>query len=478
MLKKKTLLIIGIVTSSIILISLLGYFGWKYLNGNSKEKEVENATQNGQVLTLEEDMLDNHISKSDGGCDYGSWRREVFVYWNDIEETKGVYDWSFVDQLIKDTQVDEVYMVFTLMPYANWDQDSCHDSNYEAEFDPEKGGNLKVGKPCDMEEYKRFLQDLVERYDGDGEEDMEGLKTPVKYWEIMNEPNMQGDSTGGAGEELKFFVGTPQEYLDILIASYETIKATDPTAKVVQGGMAGMQGQFLEFWEYVFENGGGNYMDIANIHAISVDEKTMDLFVRDFKTFINSYDIDLPIFITEAQFGSLRDMPEDMDEFEELMVKSSVFSLASGGDKIFYITNWRYWEKEDSVSMSKEEKEEEGDFDNKEEEKMEEMLSEEGESVQEVYENIARRLDDFNTVTILDEEVVGNHEDEGYTAVSGQYKFTNKDGDIYVVWGEGTGLDESITGTLKVTDIHGNAEIINSEDFEMTDSPVYVEIAE
>lgn len=471
MIKKKTLLIIGIVTSSIILISLLGYFGWKYLKNNSKDKEVENATQSGQVLTLEEDMLDNHMSKSDGGCDYGSWRREVFVYWNDIEETEGVYDWSFADQLIIDSQTDEVYTIFTIMPYANWDQDSCHGSEYEVEFDPEKGGDLKVGKPCDMAEYKRFLADLVERYDGDGEEDMDGLKIPVKYWEIMNEPNMQGGSTGGMGEELKFFVGTPQEYLDILIASYETIKATDPTAKLVQGGMAGMQEQFLEFWEYVFENGGGNYMDIANIHAISVDERTMDLFVRDFKAFINSYDVDLPIFITEAQFGSLTDLPEDLDEFKELMVKSSVFSLASGGDKIFYITNWRHWGEE--INISKEEKEKE-EFDKKE--KIEEVLSEEGESVQEVYENIARRLGNFDTVTILDEEVRSNHEDEGYTAISGQYKFTSEDGDIYVVWGEGNELDGSITGTLEVTDIHGNAEIINSKDFEMTDIPVYIEI--
>lgn len=36
--------------------------------------------------------------------------------------------------------------------------------------------------------YVRFIKETVERYDGDGINDMSGLKNPVKYWQVENEP--------------------------------------------------------------------------------------------------------------------------------------------------------------------------------------------------------------------------------------------------------------------------------------------------
>lgn len=116
-----------------------------------------------------------------------------------------------------------------------------------------------------MGDYREFLKKFVERYDGDGIDDMPGLRYPVKYWEIVNEPGLQGD-------ELKFFHGTSQEYLEILKTSYEVIKEVDEDAKIVMGGMAGMHTKFVEFWSPIIKE-AGNYFDIANIHSIDSDER-------------------------------------------------------------------------------------------------------------------------------------------------------------------------------------------------------------
>ena len=38
-----------------------------------------------------------------------------------------------------------------------------------------------LSKPCSMDDYKNFLIKLVDRYDGDGSNDMPGLTKPIKY---------------------------------------------------------------------------------------------------------------------------------------------------------------------------------------------------------------------------------------------------------------------------------------------------------
>ena len=182
------------------------------------------------------------------------------------------------------------------------------------------------------------MRNLVERYDGDGVDDMPGLTVPVKYWEVINEPSMQGGSAGGMGEELKFFVGTSDEYFDTLKATYEAVKQADPTAKVAHAGMAGMQQNFRDFWDPIFEAGAGDYFDIANIHTINTDKRREDLYMVKFKEYMKQYGLeDKPVWITEVQYGELQGKPTDLVAFEELMVKSTALSLALGADKLIYI---------------------------------------------------------------------------------------------------------------------------------------------
>jgi hypothetical protein len=85
-----------------------------------------------------------------------------------------------------------------------------------------------------MKAYEEFVKRVVERYDGDGKDDMPGLLYPIKYWEVSNEPSMQ--------EELVFFSGSPEDYYDLLRVTYQAVKDADPEALVLHGGIAGFGG--------------------------------------------------------------------------------------------------------------------------------------------------------------------------------------------------------------------------------------------
>ncbi len=76
-------------------------------------------------------------------------------------------------------------------------------------------------RPKDVKEYRRWVKAVVERYDGDGVEDMPGLKVPVKYWQVDNEPSRR------KGER----------YTDLFNITSSAIKEADQQAQVLVGGL-------------------------------------------------------------------------------------------------------------------------------------------------------------------------------------------------------------------------------------------------
>lgn len=77
--------------------------------------------------------------------------------------------------------------------------------------------------PTDEEKYVAFVHAAVERYDGDGIDDMPGLKNPVKYWQVGNEPP-RGLTN----------------YAEFLKLTYDAIKESCSDCTVLIGGVPGM----------------------------------------------------------------------------------------------------------------------------------------------------------------------------------------------------------------------------------------------
>ena|GEM_PF-1258025 len=92
----------------------------------------------------------------------------------------------------------------------------------------------------------------------------------IKYWEFFNEPD-------GTKPDYWAIINTwgyyGKEYALMLKAVYPAVKAADPAARVVIGGLAydnfvnGDSGNFNQrFINDVIENGGADYFDIMNFH--------------------------------------------------------------------------------------------------------------------------------------------------------------------------------------------------------------------
>lgn len=247
--------------------------------------------------------------------------------WGNIERTQGTYDFSNVDNYVQKTQQNNVAILATIWPFADWDQNSnpyCKVSQNDQFYPKYSGDQFSIPayrcKPNNTEAYKKFVTALVDRYDGNGSNDMPGLKISIKYWEILNEPELNSP-------DLKFFIGNDRDYLEILKMSYETIKKQCADCKVLHAGAAGIQESFLSFWDKILTAGGANYFDIANIHHIGTGD-IATLNVKRFKALLDKFGLIKPIWVTEAQFP---DASAD--------VKSSTYgALNAGAEKIFFVS--------------------------------------------------------------------------------------------------------------------------------------------
>lgn len=239
--------------------------------------------------------------------------------WERIEPVNGEFDFYEADEWVAAAAENEVGMLATVWPFAQWDQENCRDSGCMVGSEDVFYGELPDYRcaPCSYYEYRQFLSALVERYDGDGVDDMPGLAIPVKYWEILNEPEM--DSA-----ELTFYKGSKAEYVELLKESREAVRDACPDCLIVQGGAAGSDNT-MEYWDEIFSLGAGDYFDIGNIHYISYwDAGTFN--ARDFGELMLEHSIDAPLWVTEAHL-----------EREDEDVENSFYGArGAGAQKIFF----------------------------------------------------------------------------------------------------------------------------------------------
>jgi hypothetical protein len=86
--------------------------------------------------------------------------------------------------------------------------------------------------------YQAYLGALVEHYDGDGVADAPGSPR-IAYWEIENEQDFDRSRSGGVASHGSCFGGgDAMHYAAQLRAAYLAIKAADPEATVLFGGLA------------------------------------------------------------------------------------------------------------------------------------------------------------------------------------------------------------------------------------------------
>jgi hypothetical protein len=108
-----------------------------------------------------------------------------------------------------------------------------------------------------MDDVEDFVTKLVGRY--------KVAPYNVRYWEIYNEPDGHADGyIGCMGDD-------PDSYVQVLQTAYQAIKAVDPGAIVLIGGLAMLDTEStnVDFLEEVMDAGGGAYFDVVSFHSYS-----------------------------------------------------------------------------------------------------------------------------------------------------------------------------------------------------------------
>ena len=392
-------------------------------------------------------MWDFEKAKEAGGA-YDRPFFELFQ-WGMIEKEPGAFNFAETDRYVLSAQAQGFHILANIQPFAGWDQKECHQDLPPAGKPGDPGFHSTKGKPCNMELYKNFVTKLVERYDGDGVDDMPGLIIPIKHWEVLNEPEFQE-------EPLVFFQGSPADYFEILKTTYEAVKKADPEAVVVQGGMAGMMKVCTQFWQAVFDLGGADYFDIANMHSIGHGEH---LNIPSFKQFLAKNGIEnKPIWVTEVQYQQAH-MTQDYyaADFAKILARSYIFALANGVEKLFYV-NIKLPPIRHGVP-----------FDERSA-----LIKDNGDESPLFYAHLT--IADMLGELSRDDKVETIKEKIGSWGIDeGQYRFIMRDKTVYALWGDGP-LPPEITGEVKVTEISGMQRVTDSATLELSDIPIFVEM--
>ncbi len=179
-----------------------------------------------------------------GAQDIGvRWHRPpVYAFWFLVQPNLGSpsYDWTLYDD-----QYGSVPAGINILANIT--------------LGPESEGYSMPGSylPVDTPAYQTFVRATIERYDGDGVSDMPGLVTPIRYWQVDNEPGF-GPSSGRT------------DFAQLQSLTYTAVKDACPDCRVLIGGATGFPtdfvNNFLTTYVPFLQALNGQYVDIFDFH--------------------------------------------------------------------------------------------------------------------------------------------------------------------------------------------------------------------
>jgi len=167
-----------------------------------------------------------------GVQDLGPGWTRITAAWHDIETSPGHYNSTQMSRL--DTAIDGLQstgskVIVTVYTAPQW----------------ASGMSERESPPQNPADYARFIRAMAERYRG-----------KVGAWEIWNEENFQQFWSSGPNAA---------KYAELLKAAYPAVKAGDPNATVVFGGLSLNDYAYLES-AYAAEPNLGDYYDVMATH--------------------------------------------------------------------------------------------------------------------------------------------------------------------------------------------------------------------
>ena len=166
--------------------------------------------------------------------------------WEQLEPTQGNILWSNVDYIVNAANDAGVKLLFSVVTAPRWAR---------------AGQNMAVhGPPNDPNAYANFVSALAKRYKG-----------KIAAYEIWNEQNLDRE-WGGPSRQ------SAANYVTLLKAAFQAVKAADPQAKIITGALtpAGnvnipslgglLARDDVEYLQEMYEAGMKGYFDAVAVH--------------------------------------------------------------------------------------------------------------------------------------------------------------------------------------------------------------------
>jgi hypothetical protein len=237
----KNLLFVGIIGFVLIGIFLLLPHDTKSpLNGQTEEPEPPPLEENDDSLFEVEPVEINYYESPFGLRFQGVDLEERISIMNEmnVQNTRtlltidgGYFDWNEELEWPKQEEILLQYFENKVIPTGyipgNSVQDSrkCYPENASCWHDGELGklaGKISTCPPCNEEEYSRYVQALVERFDGDGYRDAPGTEK-ILYWQV-------GDNEG---DFTRYYPEKAKQYAKTVQLTYKAMKRACPECKLV-----------------------------------------------------------------------------------------------------------------------------------------------------------------------------------------------------------------------------------------------------
>ncbi len=216
----------------------------------------------------------------------------LFSYWGILEPQPGQYNWSLADSVIQNVAQAGLTPALQFADSPGW-------------VAPNNPNSPPIYSSAQITAWQQFLSNFVHRYGAHGSFWAAHPNLPyhpVTSYEIWNEPNLK-----------LFWGGTPnpRDYLRLLKISTPVIKAADPSAQVIFGGLFpfprpqyGVKAlKFLnKFFRY---KGAQKSFDALSLHPYSYWPKLLVPTLRLFRKNLDAHHAGKkPIWITELGWAT------------------------------------------------------------------------------------------------------------------------------------------------------------------------------
>jgi len=299
------------------------------------------------------------ISSADHSASDARYRQALLIgagwnrfplYWNTVERAPVEFDWTAYDRVIAGDAHYGLQDDVILLGIPGFHREGAIPRGlYEPVFADGSNTTAPGKAPNSANPYASFVYQTVARYKPGGDLARALGWFPeqgVRVWEAWNEPDLA-----------QFWEGSVEDYARLLQVTYLAVKAADPDARVMIGGLAYINPEQNDWLERILavlardpgRTANGWYFDIAAVHSYSSAPRSGYVVARARST-LARYGLDKPVWLNESGVPVWDDYPgptwtandpgarqyrSTMQQQAAYVVQSTAFAWAAGADVVF-----------------------------------------------------------------------------------------------------------------------------------------------